>query len=82
MSAARDGDYVRFAVKDNGIGIDPQFTDHVFDLFRRYHTRDQYPGSGVGLAICKRIVEQRGGRIWFDSKPDQGTTFYFTLPAG
>jgi signal transduction histidine kinase len=82
VSATRDGDFVRFSVRDNGIGIDPQFTDQVFDLFRRYHTRDQYPGSGVGLAICKRIVEQRGGRIWFDSKPDQGTTFYFTLPAG
>jgi light-regulated signal transduction histidine kinase (bacteriophytochrome) len=82
ISGVRDGELVRFSVKDNGIGIDPAFADQVFEVFRRLHTRDHYPGSGIGLAICKRIVEQRGGKIWFDSKPDQGTTFYFTLPAG
>lgn len=82
VSAIRDGEMVRFSIADNGIGIDPAFADQAFDVFRKYHTRDQYPGSGVGTTICKRIVEQRGGRIWFDSKPDQGTTFYFTLPAG
>jgi signal transduction histidine kinase len=82
VSGTREGDFVRFSVKDNGIGIDPAFSDQVFEVFRRLHTRDHYPGSGIGLAICKRIVEQRGGKIWFDSKPGEGTTFYFTLPAG
>jgi len=80
ISAARKGNDWIFSVRDNGIGIDTQYKDRIFELFQRLHTHEKYAGTGIGLTIAKKIVERHGGRIWVDSEPGKGTTFRFTIP--
>jgi light-regulated signal transduction histidine kinase (bacteriophytochrome) len=73
------GTWVTLAVRDNGIGIDPQFHARIFQLFRRLHTHEEYEGSGAGLAICEKIVQAHGGKIWVESEPNKGSTFFVSL---
>lgn len=82
ISVRRDGSMYQFAVKDNGQGFDgDKYGERIFGMFQRLHDRDQYPGTGIGLALAKKIVERNGGRIWVESQPGAGATFFFTMPA-
>jgi PAS domain S-box-containing protein len=80
VSASRQGDNWVFSVQDNGIGIAEQYHPRIFQLFQRLHSQKQYSGTGIGLAICQRIVERHGGRLWVESEPNRGSTFYFSIP--
>ena len=80
VGACREEDQWHLSVRDNGIGIAAEHCDRVFLIFQRLHTRETYAGTGIGLAICKKIVERYGGRIWVETTVGQGTTFHFSLP--
>jgi signal transduction histidine kinase/HAMP domain-containing protein len=81
LSVKQEGGEWVISIRDNGIGFDQKYAEQIFQVFKRMHSQEKYPGTGIGLAICKKIVERHGGRIWAESQPGQGATFYFTIPA-
>ena len=80
VAASIENRFAKFSVQDNGIGIERKYAEQIFTIFKRLHGDDVYSGSGIGLATCQKIVKRHGGKIWFDSEPEQGTVFYFTIP--
>jgi signal transduction histidine kinase len=81
ITARPDGEWWEFQCADNGIGIDPDYAERIFMIFQRLHAKDVYPGTGIGLAMCRKIVEYHGGTIWLEPSRGVGSTFRFTLPA-
>ena len=81
IDAEHEDGHWRFSVRDNGIGMNPSNAERIFEPFQRLHGEEDYPGTGIGLAVCERIVDQHGGRIWVSSRPGEGSVFHFTLPA-